>query len=791
MRLNWEARNPEERRKLQFYTNERIIGLLISTGRICDTSFLVNIKDKEISNEHTLLITEQGRFWVVPIIEATAGISSGVMIFNCKTGQRISNKDLIEKISKIKSSFCDLNWIIEDDNKVNMVSKNLIEESQSIVTVSGGDQWADYRPSRPQDFVGRDGILSDIFDMLNNVTLSKTNTRLFAITSPSGWGKSSVVLKLIDLAKSKKNRNKYFIYGVDVRTAMSNRYAELSLKACIEAAMSENFISKNPVKVTSIANAFEDMSMKNIIEELKNNQKTIVLVFDQFEEIFSKKELSTLFDNIKKLSYSVDAIKENFVLGFAWKTDLSIPADHSAYYMWHSLSDRRREFELTQFSGKDISKALGIFTKEIGAPMNPILKKYLTDQCQGYPWLLKKLSIHVYSSIKSGTDQNEILGQGLNIKELFEKDLRELTPVENRCINEIAKESPADFFKMSEVFGNEVIQCLLNKRLIIQRASRLILYWDIFKDYVLTKTIPEIIVNYIPQTTFMSFKKVVSYLLKDKELTTDEMASKLNISKKAVENIVVDLAMFSIIERKDNKIVLVYENIDDALSKVHDFFRNHILIKKLTESSIENSVDSFEIVFSSIYNSYKYADKTRRAYISKILSWFVGIGIIKLNGNKITIVDENSIDGFSVNVPNNSRNYLFPRRKGRISMFLGQAPPKSLSELYKLINSGDYTKKQIYEKGYRNAVSVFESIESIQIQGNIVKISLTYEEVLEEIGKTDTMKLALEHLNNNKNASYVEIGKFVGESLGKTWTSGSQRRYGGGLAVWCTFFKNR
>ncbi len=37
---------------------------------------------------------------------------------------------------------------------------------------------------------------------------------------------------------------------------------------------------------------------------------------------------------------------------------------------------------------------------------------------------------------------------------------------------------------IADLYGNEIIQMLVNKRIIIRRASRLTLYWDIFKDYV-------------------------------------------------------------------------------------------------------------------------------------------------------------------------------------------------------------------------------------------------------------------------------------------------------------------
>ena len=109
------------------------------------------------------------------------------------------------------------------------------------------------------------------------------------------------------------------------------------------------------------------------------------MIFDQFEEIFYKEELFGLFENMRKISNTVDSIKENLIIGYAWKTDFSIASDHPAYYLWSNLKDRRKEFDLLQFSDSEIKGAIKIFGKELGEKINPILARYLLRQCQGYP----------------------------------------------------------------------------------------------------------------------------------------------------------------------------------------------------------------------------------------------------------------------------------------------------------------------------------------------------------------------------------------------------------------------
>ena len=150
-------------------------------------------------------------------------------------------------------------------------------------------------------------------------------------------GKSSVVLKLASqVTTSRKYSKKFFVYAVDVRTAMSARYAEMAIRSCFSEADSQGFtdVTTRDINSTTVSQCLNDSSIQKTLEYLKQQGKTIVIVFDQFEELFSQKGLYPLFDNVRVLCNEIDALQGPLVLGFAWKTDLTIPADHPAYYMW-------------------------------------------------------------------------------------------------------------------------------------------------------------------------------------------------------------------------------------------------------------------------------------------------------------------------------------------------------------------------------------------------------------------------------------------------------------------------
>ena len=131
---------------------------------------------------------------------------------------------------------------------------------------------------------------------------------------------------------------------------------------------------------------------------------------------------------------------------------------------------------MVSFSVSEIRSAIKVFGNQLGNPINPVLRNYLVNQCQGYPWLLKKLCIHVFELIKEGSSQENVIGRKLEIAELFDKDISELTGEEHACLKDIAKDTPADYNRILDLYGNNVLQLLINKRIVIHRGSKLTLY---------------------------------------------------------------------------------------------------------------------------------------------------------------------------------------------------------------------------------------------------------------------------------------------------------------------------
>ncbi|MFX7412352.1 restriction endonuclease, partial [Acinetobacter baumannii] len=114
-----------------------------------------------------------------------------------------------------------------------------------------------------------------------------------------------------------------------------------------------------------------------------------------FEELFSKPELFELFNNATNILLDAASLKTNLCIGFAWKTDSTTHSEHPAYFFWHRLSDYRIVRKLNPFSVRESNAVINKFEEAIGEKVHSDLRHNLIVSSQGYPWLLKKLCIHL------------------------------------------------------------------------------------------------------------------------------------------------------------------------------------------------------------------------------------------------------------------------------------------------------------------------------------------------------------------------------------------------------------
>ena len=764
LRFDWENRTDAQREKLSFYTPDRIIQTLIDARIVvAPETILENLRGKfNLSQSATLLLIPNAQYWLIPVVDKATEFVTSIIAVNAKNGEQVTEKEQLEEIKSYKNNYSSYQWLssTETDTKY---AELLKAEYNSIVPVISGDDWTDYRPARPEDFVGRKNLLHEIFSFFDGVNSNSSSTRLFAIKAPSGMGKSSIVLKIASMANERKYAQKYFVYAVDVRTAMSSRYVEIALKSCFKKADSSGFtnVRNRSIDFTTISQFMESASIQKTLKYLDDNSKTIVLIFDQFEELFSKKELYPLFDNIRALCNMVDSMQGQLVLGFAWKTDLTIPAEHPAYYMWSNLADHRKEFELGQFKSSEIKSAINLFGKQLGEKINPILRNYLTKQCQGYPWLLKKLCIHVFRLINEGSSQDSVIGQRLNIVDLFNRDISDLTPEQHACLKEIAKSSPADYFTISEIYGNEMVQTLVNSRLVIRRASKLTLYWDIFRDYILNNVVPNLLLDYIPQMQFSSVANVLRALLKNDNISSDTLSKTVGINVATIDNIMIDAVMFGVAKKENAMISLLFGTEEDLIIQMQAFFKKHIMYQKMmTSYQAGFTYVSFYNAFEDIYLDSNISEKTRITYCSKLYNWFIRLGLFTEDTGKTYIV-QTGVKTISFALNNRQRRSRNRYYSGEANLFWGQTSPQKMEQAFNEILSGNHSYAALISQGFRNAIELLSASQAIHKEGDSVTTIKSLQEIYDFISNAETILFTQQLMDITPHIRGAEIGPQV------------------------------
>jgi hypothetical protein len=480
IRSEWEEKEPGERRKLAIFDGRSLLKELIDSKIIADPA-VIRSSTGVSAQKAVLLVTDLGLLWAFAEIDVDTGLTVRVLTFDAASQKSISDNRTLQALKGLGTSLQQFEWTPPSSERDRIKAETIRAESQSIIEVLSGEDWADYRPARPDDYIGRKTLLSEMCRFLEDVRTGATRTKIFALKAPSGWGKSSTVVKLRSWASAKRSSSRHFVFAVDCRSASSNRFVELALWRALQRAREAKFLDEGDLFAhDAFSKAFDLDFVARAAEQLRARGKLVTIVFDQFEEFFSKDELFPVFDEMRKWLFAIDQLDAGISIGFCWKTDTSFPGEHPAYHMWHALADRRREFELKKFTKPEVLTAISKFEAQIGERLLHPLRRVLLDHCQGYPWLLKKLCIHIADLIAQGGDQSDIYEKALSVKDLFDAEVQRLSAIELSCVKRIADLSPAEYFVIRDEYGEDVINELIHKRILVRTGLRLTLYWDIF-----------------------------------------------------------------------------------------------------------------------------------------------------------------------------------------------------------------------------------------------------------------------------------------------------------------------
>ncbi|RLD54534.1 MAG: hypothetical protein DRJ01_17905, partial [Bacteroidetes bacterium] len=625
-----EYRKDSRYSNLTFFEPKDIIQMLLDAKMIFEP---LSKLTPYIISKNILAVTHFGDYLIYLINESNA-LPTKFIVIDAKENEKSVSK---ESINRLKSKITEIKELELIENYIEYNKEKSSKEKVRIETISEvqeSENWYDYLPasSNKKHFVGRDEIRTQIFSFFKEIKNKKTHKRIFYLNGKSGWGKSSLVLEIKNRCRNKYYRKQFYTLAIDTRSAISDNFVALSLKKLINQSFTENFLTKDifldEVSFTSNTDLLTSDSMKKLLQKLKNENKFLILIFDQFEDVFRKKDF---FKTFYKFLTDVTDNKPNIIVGFSWKTDFFIQSGDPSYHIWQQAKEQAREFTINEFGEKEIAGIIKQLEGSVGELSNSI-KNRIIESSQGLPWLTKKLCIHIFDQIQSGLGKENLIESNLNIFGLFQKDQERLDSKELKALKLIAKRAyESNFFDETEVgdlINGETIASLLHKRLIIRSGANYNIYWDIFRDYLVTDEIPIIGESYLLRQGVNLCLEVFLLFEPSKKETIDSLLLKhpKEIGHETLNNILLELRNLGMIQ-KDNDSYYVTDNIKISKEGFIDYttikFQNYtpyLSLKKANLSKISKS----DIIFTlkGIFKQ-EFQDNTWDAYAKNLVNWFM------------------------------------------------------------------------------------------------------------------------------------------------------------------------
>lgn len=547
---------------------QAVLDALVQSGKLAELHAFAQAvpATRGTPGEWNVLVTESGIVVVQWVIPPGGIIPSHITLFDAKANP-IIEQDSIDRILALETELSSYELLILGGPQP-LVPSNSAEVEEMIVEVKGGSQCFEFQfPAAPEHFVGRSEVLKEVVDLASKIASSLSSTRSLLFEANSGWGKSSCVLACANALRLRGHR----VIVIDSRSASSSQF----ILKVVEHAIHGFAIFNSPISTQKIS-GFEGAAemLIHLAKELREQQTIGFIFLDQFENVFF---LNDAFKRIRDLFLKVAGEGTNIVFGFCWKTDLVGLTNDFPYKLRDSIRSSSHVIALSKFTEAETNALLDKLRDEIRSRLNDALRFFLSEFSQGYPWLLKKLCAHVKSQREKGVSQAEIANGLLNVEQLFEDDMRGLSADEETALRRVAKMSPIAFAELGDELLPQVLQSLIDRRLVVRIGTKLDIYWDIFRDYLNTGRVPAQ-EQYLPRLGPRSIYQACRLLAeRGRPVALTSLASHLNLSTQSTYNVIHEMRMLGVAKVADDTITLTLGQIAEKdLSKA---FSQHIADK--------------------------------------------------------------------------------------------------------------------------------------------------------------------------------------------------------------------
>lgn len=575
-----------------------------------------------IPGDSVLICSDKGFFWLQYIVPIGSGLASKIQIFD-SLGHPITDQPTIDYLAALVSEVKEFEMVLVQQ-EIERSSAKQREDIDEIVELRGSSSCFEYQfPASPEYFIGRNSLLDSIDKYIIEIINNNTSSRGILFEANSGWGKSSLVLTTIARAK----KNGHYAVAIDSRSASSSQFIMKAVQYILTKFESFNGYLSKQLIVTGFDGAVQ--SLIEVDKTLKSQGKLLFIFFDQFENIFYLHDVLT---KITQLCLKISDNCSNIILGFSWKTDL-VGLTREFPYRWRDIIiDSCRVFHLKQFSEIETQELLNQLEEELPTKLRKDLQFLLSEFSQGYPWLLKKLCAHVKNQCSAGIPQADIARGLLNVEQLFMQDIQGLSAEEEEVLRRIARIAPVSIADLGEEFSPDIVQPLVNRRLIVKVGIKYDIYWDIFRDYLNTGKLP-IQEVYLLRSQVVTILKAINILSKSGgALDISSFKVQAGLSDGTFLNVARDLRLLNLAHVKDDKLVLVMSIPEPTEKGVINYLRTHLnerlprnrcfhaILKILREKS---QIDLNELA-GALRQEFPYisaVQKTWQTYAKNLAAW--------------------------------------------------------------------------------------------------------------------------------------------------------------------------
>jgi len=648
---------------VRLYQEINVLDAIQSRGSILDQDAIARFIKDSIGKpgDSYLLYTDRGLFWVQLVIPQGAGIPTQVALFDGK-GDPITDKSTADYLMLLYPTIKDLEWVTIGGAGIR--PKTMHENVEQIVKVTGSSECFEYQfPASPEHFVGRQMVLNKLDSFVEKVIKKQTSCRGILFQANSGWGKSSVILACVN----RLQKMGHFAIAIDSRTALSVQFILRVIEYALKEFGDLGGILRGgtiPQTITGFEGAME--TLLRVGKSLEAKNKVMFIFLDQFENIFS---LTETLRPITDLLLRISDAQSGVVLGFAWKTDLIGSTHEFPYILRDNITAASERIDLDTFSDVETIALLNKLSQELGKPLRKDLEFFLSEFSQGYPWLLKKLCAHVKSQRESGVPQSEIANSLLNIEQLFHEDLRGLSSEDEEVLRRISKVAPVSISELSDDLRPEVVQSLVNRRLLVKIGTKLDVYWDIFRDYLNSSSVP-IQENYILRTSVGSVLTATKLLVDSKSaLKMSEFQTRFGRkSKQSLYNVARDMRLIGLAEVSGGKVILQIK-FPPAVKNFQESFRAHLrerlprnrLVRRLMDTLDEKATLTLGEVSRLIAEWCPYISASTRTWETYGRTFAVW-----MDAADLAIYDprESALNRYTPGTELRERQFRFAKRRG-------------------------------------------------------------------------------------------------------------------------------